>query len=219
SPIISKNNKIEFYEKDFIFDGKTYFEYGNPVLEISKINLVGKHNYQNISYALKVSRLLEIDTELIINALENFKPVEHRIEYCGKYNNIEFYNDSKSTTFESTYAAIESFEKPVHLILSGVKKKGMNVKEFYFNIKKNKNVVKILIFGKICEEYKEFVTEPDILYNSYDWELFLKKYINEIENNSIILFSPGMPSFDYFTNFEHRGKFFKQVVAKLIKDS
>jgi UDP-N-acetylmuramoylalanine-D-glutamate ligase len=41
---------------------------------------------------------------------------------------------------------------------------------------------------------------------------------NRKQGDEILLFSPGMPSFDNFANFEHRGRFFKDKVKDFLSE-
>ena len=52
-------------------------------------------------------------------AVENFKAVEHRLEYVATLNGVEFYNDSKATNVDATAKAIAAFSWRIHLILGG----------------------------------------------------------------------------------------------------
>ncbi len=57
--------------------------------------------------------------EAIRRAIENFKAVEHRLEYVATRNGVEFYNDSKATNVDATAKAIAAFTGGIHLILGG----------------------------------------------------------------------------------------------------
>ena len=43
----------------------------------------------------------------------------------------------------------------------------------------------------------------------------LKLALSNCEENEIILFAPGCPSFDAYGGFEERGRHFKQLVEEL----
>lgn len=85
------------------------------------MQLKGKHNLLNISAALLASYLLSnFDIDKLIDYLYDFQPLPHRLEYVGKYQNIDFYNDSISTIPQSTIAALESLGNVDTLILGGM---------------------------------------------------------------------------------------------------
>ena len=78
------------------------------------------HNYENIMCAILVMKELNIPNKYIIEELETFKGVEHRIEYVKELNGRKFYNDSKATNTVSTRIALDSFNTPVILIMGGL---------------------------------------------------------------------------------------------------
>ena len=63
-----------------------------------------------------------ISHNAIKNAIKNFTPIPHRLEWIGNINNIDFINDSKATNLAATYAAIESFDQKLILIMGGMDK-------------------------------------------------------------------------------------------------
>ena len=49
-----------------------------------------------------------IDAETIGTAVKAFPGVEHRIEFCGNMNGVDFYNDSKGTNVDASVIAIKA---------------------------------------------------------------------------------------------------------------
>ena len=83
------------------------------------IPLKGEHNVENVLAAVCAARLAGAAVDPIRRAIENFKAVEHRLEYVATLNGVEFYNDSKATNVDATAKAIAAFNTPIHLILGG----------------------------------------------------------------------------------------------------
>ena len=75
SDIYVKDNMI-YYEDEVIYDGN------------SKRNLIGTHNLKNIMVVLLISKLLNLDINKAIDVINSFKPLEHRLEMVGTYNDI-----------------------------------------------------------------------------------------------------------------------------------
>ena len=73
--------------------------------------LLGEHNLENIDEAVTVAKIFNISDEIIKNAVQNFQPLPHRLQFVGKFKDILFYDDAISTTPESTICAIKSFPK------------------------------------------------------------------------------------------------------------
>jgi len=83
------------------------------------IPLKGAHNVENVLAAVCAARLAGVPVEAIRRAIENFRAVEHRLEYVATRNGVEYYNDSKATNVDATAKAVAAFSGGVHLILGG----------------------------------------------------------------------------------------------------
>ncbi|MGH7198798.1 MAG: UDP-N-acetylmuramoyl-L-alanine--D-glutamate ligase, partial [Candidatus Omnitrophota bacterium] len=88
-------------------------------LETKKLKLRGDHNLDNILASVAAASALGIAPRKIQKALDHFRTLEHRIEPLGEVRGVRFFNDSKSTTVESTRAAISSMPGPVVLVAGG----------------------------------------------------------------------------------------------------
>lgn len=140
---------------------------------------------------------------------KDFSLEPHRVEFCGKIGNIEFYNDSKATIMEATHAAIDKLSEknlPIVLFIGGVGK-GVDRKNFLEKIRMNKNVSSIVAFGK---EIDLFDADIKTTYLEDAFELAKAKF----KSNSIVLFSPSGASFDLFENYQKRGDAFKKLVRE-----
>jgi len=171
----------------------------------------------NINWLIIISSLYLLNIELanIENLAKQIILPEHRLEKFATINNIEFYNDSKSTIPDATLAAVSKFNnKQVILFLGGLSK-GVDRRSL---IEQLKNKVKYIIcFGAEAENLKNMSIENQIdavscltLNDAVDLCFKL------IHPNDIVLFSPSGSSFDLFTNYEERGKVFKQLVLNKV---
>ena len=104
----SENKKVSSWLKD-VKSKVVQFE-KKSFLNNVKVNLIGDHNKKNILAAVAVVKQLGISNEIIKNAIEKFQPLPHRLEFVGKFNDIEFYDDAISTSPESTIEAIKALK-------------------------------------------------------------------------------------------------------------
>ncbi len=188
------------------------------IAKITDIYLPGAHNIQNVCAAITVAKILNVDNEKIRNVVKTFKGLEHRLQLVRVFGGAKYYNDSFSTTPETTIAAIEAFKNPKVLILGGSSKKS----DFSLLIKKivaEKTIKALILIG----------IEGARIYNL----LKLKKYsgtvyadaksMNQIvalaskivRPQDIVLLSPACASFDMFKNYKDRGYQFIEEVNKL----
>lgn len=180
--------------------------------DISELKIKGGHNVENALASLCVAAIFGINPQHITDAVKDFKGLEHRFEYVTSIDNIDFINDSKSTTVLSTMRALEACDRPVILIAGG-KDKGSDFRKTRSMLaSKVKSMVLIgTSKGKIKEDLRGVI--PITEANSME-EAVKIAYFNAVEGD-VVLLSPMCASFDMFRNFEDRGKIFKEVVFKI----
>ncbi len=190
------------------------------ILKIDQISLLGEHNIDNVLAVVTTARLYGIPQAIIRRALKSFKPVAHRLELILQNKGIRYYNDSTATTPDACLAAINSFYKPIILIIGGKDKK-MCFKKLVKEIAQNKKIKKIILLKhpaysaseKILKQAKKLrIINRFIIVSSIQsavkisFELALK--------NDIVLLSPAAASFGMFQNEFDRGRQFTRLVKK-----
>ena len=180
---------------------------------IHELALQGKHNLYNSMAAGITARVEEIRKETVRESLSDFRNVEHRLEYVSTVHGIEFVNDSKATNINSTWYALESFNKPVVLILGGVDKGNdytmleelvrEKVKAIVCLGKDNKKIISA--FKGMVDEIVETGSADEAVRESYRIG----------KKGDVVLLSPACASFDLFENYEDRGRQFKRAVKAL----
>ncbi|HEX7560841.1 MAG TPA: UDP-N-acetylmuramoyl-L-alanine--D-glutamate ligase, partial [Candidatus Humimicrobiaceae bacterium] len=88
-------------------------------IDISRIRLIGPHNISNIMSVIGAAKIYGLRDREIENSLNQFSPLEHRIEFVAEIKGVKIYNDSKATNPDATIKALESFGRQVTLILGG----------------------------------------------------------------------------------------------------
>lgn len=204
-----KNNFVNMFDKNRL----NYSINGiSEHINFNSLFLRGTHNYENIAASASAALILKIDEHLIKTAIENFKGLEHRLEFVKEKNGIKFYNDSKATTPEAAIKAINSFDNNVVLLLGG-RDKGTGFKNLKFAIK---NKVKFtVLFGEAKELIKNDVELIDNFFIANSFDEAVKKAYNISTAGDVVLLAPACTSYDMFKNFEERGKIFKELVNNL----
>lgn len=208
---VSMNNKGFIYMDN---NGDIYIN-NNYLLNKKDIitELKGEHNLKNILFALMVSYIYKLDLNKTLESIKNFKPLEHRMELVGKYNDIIFYNDVIATIPEATINACRALGNVNTLIFGGLDR---NIKYDEFVDYLNKSDIKHFIcmpttghkLSSLLDENK--VIKVDTLEEAVD------KAFEVTEKNSICLLSPAAASYEYFKNFEEKGTRYKDLVRNHI---
>lgn len=210
-----KNGYVYDREDGFIkkcTDGKC-----EKILNKNDIKLRGIHNYENICSALAATETVA-SKEAQIEAVKNFKGVEHRLEFVREIDGVKYYNDSIGTSPASTIAGLNAFDENI-ILLAGGSDKGLDYKEIGEVIAKK--VGTLILTGptaqKIEEATKQALSEEknvEIIHTN-NLEESVKVAKEKAKEGDIVLLSPASASFDSFKNFEERGNYFKTLVNNL----
>ena len=182
---------------------------GEKILPLKMIHLVGRHNIQNVMIAVAAARILGISKEDICKTVDEFKGVEHRIEFVRELNGVKYYNDSKGTNTDATITALDSFDNGVILLVGGYEK-GLDMTE----MRKHLSCVKKIIgYGAARKRISNDLVSDPIVVN--DLKEALDEAVKIAEVGDTVLLSPTTSSFDQYSGYEERGRHFKSLVNAL----
>lgn len=200
SSIYIENENI-YYNNEKIMDIK------------SEMNLKGEHNIYNIMFVIGVCKILNLDIKKSITAICNFKPLEHRLEYVGKIDGVDYYNDSIATIPEATINGIKALGN-VNTIIIGGKDRGVNLIELIEFLDNSivENIICIHTTGKII--YEKMKNSNKNIYYLDELKDAVKKAKQITRKDTICLLTPAATSYGFFKNFEERGKLFKKYVLE-----
>lgn len=180
---------------------------------VHDFTLKGRHNQYNTMAACLASSLLGIRKDRIREAVATFESLEHRMEKVGTVRGVEFINDSKATNVNSTWYALESMTRPVVLILGGVDKG--NDYSLIMDMVREK-VKAIVCLGKDNTVlHKAFGKAVEVMVNAGSAQDAVKAAFHIASKGDVVLLSPACASFDLFSNYEDRGRQFKEAVRDL----
>lgn len=175
--------------------------------------LRGRHNVYNSMAAAIAGKVLNLRKEVIRESLADFQGVEHRLEQVLTVCGINFVNDSKATNVNSTWYALECMPSDIIWIAGGIDK-GNDYSELHQLVRQK--VKAIVCLGrdnrKIISSFRDIV--PTIIETTAMEEAVRSAYYLAGKGGTVLL-SPACASFDLFTNYEDRGRQFKQAVRNL----
>jgi len=222
------NGKVKFFSRQtkldngIILDGdiikRCEDRVRKHILNTNEVKLRGKHNFENICTAIAATENL-VDMSTIVEAVTEFRGVEHRLEFIREINGVKWYNDSIGTSPTRTIAGLNSFEEDIVLIAGGYDK---NLD--YTPIAKPivDKVKTLILIGKTSEKIFAAVKEELDNQNKFmdihfcdelkQTAILANRYSKP---GQVVLFSPASASSDMFKNFAERGEKFKAIVNSL----
>jgi UDP-N-acetylmuramoylalanine--D-glutamate ligase len=167
---------------------------------------------ENILPAIAVALLLQVPKEAIVQALNHFTGLEHRLEWVRTLNGIDFINDSKGTNVGSVCKSLNTFDRPIILIAGG---KDKETDFLPLKLVMKEKVKHLILIGETRKKFKA-ILNGSFGYeesNSLEEAVLLAKA--KATAGDIVLLSPACASFDMFKDYEDRGNRFKTIIKNL----
>lgn len=188
---------------------------------VSRFQPFGAHNLVNLAFAIRLAEVAGAKPGAIQVAIENFKGVSHRLEniYQDEYSLV--LNDSKSTNWASTMAALKSVlndeqwgQSQITLVIGGKCRGHHDIPEAETLELFEKANVKLCIFGEFAQLHGARMQEL-YQHNQVNIAVNFEDILDGWNGRGVLLFSPGFPSFDAFKSYSERGDRFGQLIRKI----
>ncbi len=209
------SRKQEVQNGAWVRDGRILFRDSNgqrEIMLVSEIPLKGLHNVENVLAGVCAGALMGCEPAKIRKAIQEFKAVEHRLEYVATIKGVEYFNDSKATNVDATIKALESFPKNIHLILGG-KDKGSDYT--VLNDLLRERVKRVYTIGAAAEKIESQIKGAAETVHAETLDNAIRRAAAVAQPGDIVLLAPACASFDQFQSYNHRGRVFKEVVHSL----
>jgi len=205
----------------YLHDGLLHLRDGNaylPLILREKILLRGDHNVSNVLAAFTIGYAAGFPLDAMLEAVEEFRGVPHRLELVRELNGVRWYNDSMATAPERSMAAIRAFDEPIVLLLGG-RDKDLPWEDLMQLA--GERVDHVVLFGEAADKILKTannlrlggmrftVARTDGLHDA------VVKAAEVAESGDVVLLSPGGTSFDEFKDFAERGERFRTWVQEL----
>lgn len=184
------------------------------VCSIQDLNLLGRHNYENVMAAVLMAVSIGIPMDSIRHSLSEFRAVEHRIEFVEEKNGVAYYNDSKGTNVDAAIQAIRAMIRPT-VLLGGGYDKGAEFDEWIqaFDGKVKQLILMGATARQIADTAAKYGVENIVFVDSM--EEAVQTAAKTAEPGDAVLLSPACASWGMFPNYEVRGRVFKELVHAL----
>ncbi len=171
------------------------------------------HNLSNVRTVLAVIRELGLDESAALTAMADFKGLPHRQQELGEKNGVLYVNDSISTTASSAIAALNTYaDRPVILIAGGFDR-GIDYAPLAERLK-DSSVKAIVLLGPSGERLGHLLDGWGLLLeNAATMEAAVTAAERLSKPGSVVLLSPGAPSFGLFRDYVERGETFARLTG------
>jgi UDP-N-acetylmuramoylalanine--D-glutamate ligase len=198
-----------------------YFQQ-NIICNVSDVQLLGRHNLENISAAITaVWNSINGNIAAIKKVVSSFGGLEHRLQFVREYHGASYFNDSFSTTPETAVAALHAFKEPKVVIVGG-SDKGIPFDGLAKELSQA-NVRAIIGIGdtgdtitQLVKHYAEGRQLPIIsLGKSTNMTEIVRTASQAAQPGDVVLLSTGCASFGLFIDYKDRGNQFMAAVQAL----
>lgn len=189
-----------------------------------KVALIGKHHLENVLPAVAVARYFGVAIPQIQKVLTTFKGLPHRLEEVATVHDVKYYDDSISTTPETSIAAVRAFAQPVILIAGG-SDKGADYTDWGLALQQANNLQCVILIGMMADKMEHALTSaqttltgrgmgrhyPLEIVRCKTFEDAMKSAHDKAAPGDVVVLSPAAASFDMFKNYKDRGDHFKAL--------
>jgi UDP-N-acetylmuramoylalanine--D-glutamate ligase len=179
------------------------------VIREAEIGIPGVHNLCNAMAAALAAFSLGVKPEPARTTLAEFKGVEHRLEFVRELRGVRYVNDSKATNVDSVWYALQSFTSPIVLILGG-RDKGNDYSKIAPLV--SRSVRSIVAVGESADKVVKLFSGTVPVAKAASMNEAVERSAAAASQGDVVLLSPACASFDWFDNYEHRGRVFKEAV-------
>lgn len=184
----------------------------SQVINVMKIGIKGSHNRYNSMAATLAAQAMGIPAATIASTLMSFQGVEHRLEFVRELEGVKYVNDSKGTNVDSVWYALQSFDAPIVIMLGG-RDKGNDYSRLRDLMKKH--VRAVVAIGESADKVVQAFGSDFTVRKAGSMEEAVEAGRELAQPGDVVLLSPACASFDWFENYEHRGRVFKDLVKNL----
>ena len=219
SRVMYFSRKREVEQGAFVRDGVIMLRWlgqETSVCRADEVYIPGPHNLENALAAVCVASAMGVSAERMAYTLRTFRGVEHRIEFVRELDGVRYINDSKGTNVDSTIRAVQTMTRPTAIILGG-SDKHCDFTPLVREMLAAPMIREAVLIGVTAQQIQDTLEANG--FTRYQRADNLEDAVNRCRalagDGWNVLLSPACASFDMFSDYEQRGRIFKQLVHAL----
>jgi UDP-N-acetylmuramoylalanine--D-glutamate ligase len=182
------------------------------LLAVSDIALVGTHNQANCLAALAAGQLMGLELSPMLQVLNEYPGLPHRMQPLGRFRGVSYINDSKATNVGAAIASVDSVQGAVVLIAGGQGKGG----DFdRLATATTGHLRAAIIIGEDAAEIEAAFDGLTPTERAEGMREAVTRATELAENGDTVLLAPACASFDQYPDYLARGEDFTRIVEAL----
>ena len=179
----------------------------------ASLKLQGQANVENALAAWLAARAAGVDDVDVQIAFGTFAGLPHRMFLVRELDGVRWINDSKGTNVDATLKALEGFDSSSVILILGGKDKAGEFERMRDLVRSKARAV--VTIGMAAERIGEALDGSAEIIPAGDMQRAVEWARANAKAGETVLLSPACASFDQYTNFEHRGTHFEELVRAL----
>jgi UDP-N-acetylmuramoylalanine--D-glutamate ligase len=186
----------------------------NKIIRQNELKIKGEHNIANALAAMALASSVNVPIDAMVEALKNFKGLDHRCQLVKTINNVSWYNDSKATNVGACIASIIGLCESGNIILiAGGDSKGADLSSLTPVVKQH--VKNVLLMGVDANKLATAIGSA----TSHEFAANMKEAVNRASQlanaGDLVLLAPACASLDMYKDYQQRGDDFVSAVNAL----
>ncbi len=218
-------------------DGEHWIVQGEHfLLPLSRLPIPGLHNAANAMAALALCYALGLPMEKLLQGLQTFRGLPHRVEFVAEKKGVRYYDDSKGTNVGATVAGLSGLggqialpgaafaprftpdTSPKIILIAGGDGKGQDFSPLRPAIEAHARAV--ILIGRDAPRIEAILQgSPVPRHQATDMEDAVHRAAALAKAGDAVLLSPACASFDMYRNYAHRAEVFIAAVQGLADEA
>ena len=200
------------YHRSTRDDGDWLCRGQTPLVAVSSLPLLGRHNIQNALAALAIGSAAGFSDVAMITALKNFRGLPHRSEVLGWHADRLWINDSKATNVGAAVAGIQGLGRPL-VLLAGGDGKGQDFAPLAAGLPAETRAV--VVYGAAAGALVQALAPHVVVQRVESLTQAVTAAMRLSERGDVIALSPACASLDQFSDYQARGREFCTLVEQV----
>jgi UDP-N-acetylmuramoylalanine--D-glutamate ligase len=172
----------------------------------------GTHNQENLMAAVGLAVGLGCGAQEALEAARGFSVPDHRLEFVGSWNGVDWYDDSKGTNSGAVVTALENFPERTVILVMGGRDKDMDFRPLKGPVRSKAR--HLVLIGEAKDRIKSTLRGTAPMSSASTMEEAVAIARAKARKGDTVLLSPACSSFDMYSGYKERGEVFQREARR-----